>query len=256
MSTTPKYTVTKNIAQGDRSRADMMKLIVATILEMDSNLVLVKSEIISNEYYATLRVKDSNVGFKISSNQNGLSRNGCFKADGSWVDGKYYNSRSYFWEGTIFTVGHYSIGNCYSGFFCYNNKDNYPYIHLCGSYGQFVHSTGEKETVVSNGLTSPLDRSTSLLYNPELDTYELVTFWDVAPTDSVIVKSGYDYLLMPTSYTAITSSRALVNLRWGGEHKLYRLYNASGVVKEDLGKTVVINNKQTLCTGGDIIYAE
>lgn len=37
MSTTPKYTVTKNINRNGRSSADMMKLIVATILEMDSN---------------------------------------------------------------------------------------------------------------------------------------------------------------------------------------------------------------------------
>ena len=256
MSTTPRYTVTKNIAQGGRTRADMMKFIVATILEMDSNLVLVKSEIISNEYYATLRVKDSNVGFKISSNSNGLSRNGCFKANGSWVDGKYYNSRSYFWDGTIFTVGHYSIGNCYSGFFCYNNYYNYPSVYLCGSYGQFVHSTGEKETVVSNGLTSPLDNSTSLLYNPELDTYELVTFWHLEGSESLVVNSKYDYLLMPCAYTATTPTRAFVNLRWGGEHKLYRLRNATGFVTEDLGKTVVINGKQTLCTKGNIIYAE
>lgn len=257
MSTTPKYNVVKNINRNGRSPADMMKLIVATILEMDSNLNLVDSGIDkSGDYYAKLRVRDSNVGFSISSNSNYFIRNGCFKADGSWVDGKYTNSRSYFWEGTIFTIGHYSIGNCYSGFFCYNDKYSYPYVYFCGSYGQFVHSTGEKETVVSNGLTSPLDRSTSLLYNPELDTYELVGFWDVEPKDSIIVKSKYDYLLMPISYTAITSSRALVNLRWGGEHKLYRLYNASGVVTADLGKTVTINGKQTLCTGGAIIYAE
>lgn len=256
MSTTPKYTVTNNIAQGDRSRTDMMKLIVATILEMDSNLVLVKEEIYSKEYYATLRVKDSNVGFMLSSHTSVLSQSGCFKADGSWVVGKYANSRSYFWEGTIFTVGHYSIGNCYSGFFCYNDKYSYPYVYLCGSYGQFVHSTGEKEFFASNTLSFPVKSDTTLLYNPELDTYEKVSFWCLDGSESLVVNSKYDYLLMPLAYTATTPTRTFVNLRWGGEHKLYRLRNATGFVTEDLGKTVVINGKQTLCTGGDIVYAE
>ncbi len=255
MSTTPKYTVTKNIAKGDRSRTDMMKLIVATILEMDSNLSLVKSEIASNEYYATLRVKDSNVGFRISSNTSFLSQNGCFKADGSWVDGKYSNGRSYFWDGTIFTVGHYSIGNCYSGFFCYNNVYNYPSIYLRGCYGQFTHSTGEREFFASNALMVPSDSDGALLYNPEFDTYEYASFWHLEP-GSLVVKSKYDYLLMPYSYAATTPSRAFVNLRWGGEHKLYRLYNSSGVVNAELGKTVTINGKQVLGTGGAVLYAE
>lgn len=255
MSTTPKYTVTKNIAKGDRSRTDMMKLIVATILEMDSNLSLVKSEIASNEYYATLRVKDSNVGFRISSNTSFLSQNGCFKADGSWVAGKYSNGRSYFWDGTIFTVGHYSIGNCYSGFFCYNNVYNYPSISLRGCYGQFTHSTGEREFFASNALMVPSDSDGALLYNPEFDTYEYASFWHLEP-GSLVVKSKYDYLLMPYSYAATTPSRAFVNLRWGGEHKLYRLYNSSGVVNAELGKTVTINGKQVLGTGGAVLYAE
>lgn len=256
MSTTPKYNIVKNINRGDRSRADMMKLIVATILEMDSNLVLVKSETSSNDYYATLRVKDSNVGFRVSSNTSFLSQNGCFKADGSWVAGKYSNGRSYFWDGTIFTVGHYSIGNCYSGFFCYNNHYNYPYVYLCGSYGQFVHSTGEKEFFASNTLSFPIESSTTLLYNPELDTYEMVSFGRLDGSESLVVNSKYDYLLMPCAYIATTPTRAFVNLRWGGEHKLYRLRNATGFVTADLGETVVINGKQTLCTGGGIIYAE
>lgn len=255
MSTTPKYTIMKNIAQGGRSNADMMKYIVATFLEMDSNLVLVESEVISSNYYATLRVKDSNVGFKISSNSSFLSRNGCFKADGSWVDGKYTNSRSYFWDGNIFTVGHYSIGNCYSGFFCYNNHYDYPSIYLCGSYGQFTHSTEEKEFFASNTLSFPVDSSTTLLYNPELDTYETVSFWRLDGSGSLVANSKYDYLLMPLAYAATTPTRVFINLRWGGEHKLYRLRNATGFVTADLGKTVVINGKQTLCTMGDIIYA-
>ena len=255
MSTTPKYTVTKNIAQGGRNRADMMKLIVATILEMDSNLVLVKSETDSSDYYATLRVKDSNVGFRVSSNTSFLSRNGCFKADGTWVDGKYSNARSYFWDGTIFTVGHYSIGNCYSGYFCYNNVYNYPLIYFCGCYGQFTHSTGEREFFASNALVVPKDSDGALLYNPEFDTYEYASFWHLEP-GSLVVKSKYDYLLMPYSYAATTPSRAFVNLRWGGEHKLYRLYNSSGVVSAELGKTVTINGKQVLGTGGAVLYAE
>lgn len=255
MSTTPKYNIVKNINRGDRSRADMMKLIVATILEMDSNLVLVKSETSSNDYYATLRVKDSNVGFQVSSNTSFLSQNGCFKADGSWVAGKYSNSRSYFWDGTIFTVGHYSIGNCYSGYFCYNNVYNYPSISFRGCYGQFTHSTGEREFFASNALIVPSDSDGALLYNPELDTYEYASFWHLEP-GSLVVKSKYDYLLMPYSYAATTPSRAFVNLRWGGEHKLYRLYNSSGVVNAELGKTVTINGKQVLGTGGAVLYAE
>lgn len=255
MSTTPKYNIVKNINRGDRSRADMMKLIVATILEMDSNLVLVKSETSPNDYYATLRVKDSNVGFQVSSNTSFLSQNGCFKADGSWVAGKYSNSRSYFWDGTIFTVGHYSIGNCYSGYFCYNNVYNYPSIYFCGCYGQFTHSTGEREFFASNALMVPSGSDGALLYNPELDTYEYASFWHLEP-GSLVVKSKYDYLLMPYSYAATTPSRAFVNLRWGGEHKLYRLYNSSGVVNAELGKTVTINGKQVLGTGGAVLYAE
>lgn len=257
MSTTPKYTVMKNINRNGRSSADMMKLIVATILEMDSNLNLVDSGINKDGvYYAKLRVRDSNVGFSISSNSNYFIRNGCFKADGTWVDGKYTNGRSYFWEGTIFTIGHYSIGNCYSGFFCYNDKYSYPYVYFCGSYGQFVHSTGEKEFFASNTLAFPIDSSTALLYSPELDTYEEVSFSKLEGSASLVVNSKYDYLLMPCAYTATTPTRTFVNLRWGGEHKLYRLRNANGFVTADLGKTVVINGKQTLCTGGGIVYAE
>ena len=256
MSTTPKYTVMKNINRNGRSSADMMKLIVATILEMDSNLNLVDSGVNKDGvYYAKLRVRDSNVGFSIFSNSNYFIRNGCFKADGSWVDGKYTNSRTYFWEGTIFTIGHYSIGNCYSGFFCYNDKYSYPYIYFCGCYGQFTHSTGEREFFASNALVVPSDSDGALLYNPELDTYEYASFWHLEP-GSLVNKSEYDYLLMPYSYAATTPSRAFVNLRWGGEHKLYRLWNASGVVKAELGTTVTINGKQVLGTGGAVLYAE
>jgi len=80
------------------------------------------------------------------------------------------------------------------------------------------------------------------------DTAEFMSFTSFS--DAVgFTRAGYSYALLPKMYYATSTNKGFLNIKWGGKYNIYHLTNSGGVVKTQLGETVIVGGVQMLSPG-------
>lgn len=264
MSTTPFYKQGSTITVNKKGTA--LKALVAELVSLDPMLSIHSvTKDTEDTYQVYLKIAGSQMGMYIytatfSSGGDGAVCNyGGWDSAGTWKSGSFEN-----WSGILVT-GHqacvvsWGIGNCLR--YC-------AFVSNYGVGGGFVYGIFNtqtySDTVVCTAAFSfgsaafpsiaAISAFPNVFYDPDVDKVEYISYGYIAPNKAMTL-SGYDYTLCPFGYSGYTANKGFLNLRWGGEHKLYELYNGTTKITAQPGKTVMVNGKSIMSVGR-VFYAE
>lgn len=266
MSTTPFYNQGSTITVNKKGTA--LKALVAELVSLDPMLSIHSVKTDTEDAYAVyLKIAGSQTGLYIvnatfsSGGAGAVCYYGGWDSAGTWKSGSSEN-----WIGILVTgrqacVVSWGLGNCLRYCALVTNESG-------GRGGGFVYGMFNtqtySDTVVCTSAFSfgsaafpsiaAIPAFPNAFYNPDVDSVEYISYGYIAPNKAMTL-SGYDYTLCPFGYSGYTASKGFLNLRWGGEHKLYELYNGTAKITAQPGKTVMINGKSIMSVGR-VIYAE
>lgn len=265
MSTTPFYNQGSTITVNKKGTA--LKALVAELVSLDPMLSIdsVKTDT-ENSYQVYLKIAGSQTFLHIysatfsSGGAGAVCESGGWDSTGTWISGSFE-----YWTG-ITVTGHqtcvvsWGIGNCLrycafvtdyggsrGGGFVYGmfNTQTYSDTVVCTSSFSFASSAFPSIPAIT--------AFPSYFYNPDMAKMESISYGYISPNNAMTL-SGYDYTLCPFGYSGYTETKGFLNLRWGGEHKLYELYNGTAKITAQPGKTVMINGKSIMSVGR-VFYA-
>lgn len=262
MSTTPYFTQSETILIKDNP-GTLLKSLVADLVSMDAALSIhsvLKDT--TSEYSAVIRIYDSPVYIQIHNSSSWIYiLEGYFDSSGTFVSPNSAYRPDMLKSGSGACCFSWGLGDAIR--FCCISSSDFSGQAVCFAYSKITANANRDSTVFafittaySTGFpVAPIvNFSAPYTYNNDTNTLEAVVINGVSP-DNASLRSGYDYTLQPTGYSASTATKGYLNIRWGGSHQLYRLYNNASAVTITPGKTVSINGVSTMSVGM-VLHAE
>lgn len=240
-----------------------LKLLVSDLLSLDTMLLL-DSVVTDTEdtYSCYLKISDSRLLIDIHNAGPIMSFGYCYLDNSDKIVKFDYMNKSYFTSGGQCCAVVWGIGDCLR-YFSFTSTFSSGGVSCGFVYSFFTSETYNKKvylysTIDSSDISFPVpgisDRLPSYFYNSELNSQETLSYLRFDP-GSAVMRSGYNYTLLPFGYQAFSPTKGFLNITFGDGHKLYQLYNGSTKVTVQVGEMVTINGKQVMSVG-PVIYAE